>query len=70
MAAVPFAGPAAVGYLEERDCRAWLAAHPGSTSADYFCDIAEATAEVVDEMLVDLPKNLSLPEAVYPECDR
>jgi hypothetical protein len=67
---VPLAGLAAVGYFEERDRREWLEANPSKTNADYACEVAELTAEVMDEVLAELPWNIQLPGWALPECER
>jgi hypothetical protein len=67
---VPLAGLAAVGYFEERDRREWLEANPSKTNADYACEVAELTAEVMDEVLAELPWNIQLPGWAVPECER
>lgn len=67
---VPLAGLAAVGYFEERDRREWLEANPSKTNADYACEVAELTAEVMDEVLAKLPWNIQLPGWAVPECER
>lgn len=70
IAAVPFAGIAAAGYFEERDRRDWLDANPGKTNADYACEVAELTTEVMDEVLAGMPMEIQLPEWAVPECER
>ena len=67
---VPLAGLAAVGYFEERDRREWLEANPSKTNADYACEVAELTAEVMDEVLAKLPWNIQSPGWAVPECER
>ena len=67
---VPLAGIAAVGYFEERERREWLEANPSKTNADYACEVAELTAEVMDEVLAELPWNIQLPGWAVPECER
>lgn len=69
VAAVPIAGIGAAGYFEERDRREWLGANPGKTNADYACEIAELSAEVMDEFLAELPTGGKLPSWAIPECE-
>ncbi|SHH48154.1 hypothetical protein SAMN05444003_3316 [Cognatiyoonia sediminum] len=68
VAIVPFAGIAAVGYFEDQDRREWLEANPDKTNADYACELAELTGEVMDEVLSELPMEISLPNWAVPEC--
>jgi hypothetical protein len=68
--AVPFAGVAAAGYFEERDRREWLEANPSKTNADYACEVAEVTTEVMDEVLAGMPMELQLPDWAVPECEK
>jgi hypothetical protein len=68
VAAVPLAGIAAAGYFEERDRREWLEVNPGKTNADYACEVAELTTEVMDEVLAGMPMEIQLPEWAVPEC--
>ena len=59
--AVPVAGLAAAAAFEEQDYREWLESHPDGTRAQYGCETAHLTAEVIaDELAV-------LPEAVRPD---
>lgn len=53
--AVPVLGVVAVGFFEERDYRDWQDDNPGRSAGDYSCEMASLTAEVVDEVLFDLP---------------
>lgn len=68
-AAIPLAGIGVAGYFEERDRREWLEANPGKSSADYACEVAELTTEVMDEVLAELPVLVQLPSWATPECD-
>ena len=58
IAATPFVGIAAVGYFEEQDYKEWLLANPEGDRKQYACEVAIITAEVLDEVLQDLPDNL------------
>ena len=58
IAAVPFAGMASLAYFEEQDYQEWLVENPTGTRADYACEVATVTAEVIDEFLRELPENL------------
>lgn len=70
--AVPIAGIAATAYFEEQDFQEWLIENPDGTRREYACSIATLSAEVVDEVLQELPKTLRpAPETVLsivPEC--
>lgn len=63
LVAVPVLGAAAAAAFEAQDFRDWQQDHPGGTFADYSCETAELSAEVVDEVLQDLPSQ------VRPERD-
>jgi len=72
--AVPLVGVGAIAYFEERDYQEWLAANPDGTRKQYSCEVASLTAEVVDDVLQDLPKRVRPePELVLnrlPECEK
>ena len=56
IAATPVVGIAAIGYFEEQDFQEWLAENPNGTRTQYACEVAQLSAEVVDEVLHDLPE--------------
>ena len=58
IAAVPFAGMASLAYFEEQDYQEWLVENPTGSRADYACEVAAVTSEVIDEFLRELPENL------------
>lgn len=63
--AVPVAGAVAVGYFERRDYLDWKEEHPEGTMDVYAAEVATASAEVVDEVLQELPEELRpAPETV------
>ncbi|SEM27356.1 hypothetical protein SAMN05443999_11810 [Roseovarius azorensis] len=70
---VPFAGAGAIFYFEKQDYREWKEQNPGGTREQYACEVAALTAEVVDEVLQDLPEIMRpAPETVLgyvPECN-
>lgn len=70
--AVPVAGIAATAYFEEQDFQEWLIDNPGGTRSEYACSIASLSAQVVDEVLQELPETLRpAPEtvlSVMPDC--
>ena len=51
----------------------WKELFPEGTREDYACDMAGLTAEVVDEVLQELPATFRLPERrvrnLFPDCD-
>lgn len=67
--AVPLVGLGAAAYFEENDRREWLDANPGKTNADYACEIAELTTEVMGEVMAELPMAVHLPQWAMPECE-
>lgn len=73
VAAVPFAGAGAIVYFEDQDYREWLAENPNGTPGDYACEVARLSAEVIDEVLTELPESVRpSPEIVLswmPECE-
>lgn len=72
--AVPFVGVGAMAYFEEQDYREWKELNPEGTRQQYACEVASLTAEVIDEVLQDLPEAVrpspSIIMAKMPECDR
>ena len=58
VAAIPVAGIAAVTYFETEDFLEWQEENPEGTKMDYACEIADASASVVDETLQSLPKRV------------
>jgi len=71
--AVPVIGAAAIAYFEERDYRDWREENPDGTRQQYLCEMSALTAEVIDEVLQDLPELVRpAPEALMarvPDCD-
>jgi uncharacterized membrane protein YebE (DUF533 family) len=70
---VPVAGIAAAGYFEEQDYQEWKAQNPDLGRADYACEMSRISADVVDEMLQDLPEDVR-PDRDFllsrlPTCD-
>jgi len=71
--AIPIAGIGAIAYFEEQDYQEWLGQNPEGTRQQYVCEVASLTAELVDEVLQDLPE-FARPEAetvlgYMPECE-
>ena len=72
IAAIPVAGLAAVAYFETEDFLEWQEDNPDGTKTDYACEVADASAMVIDETLQALPDNLR-PSSDFvlsrlPEC--
>lgn len=70
---VPFIGLGVIVYFEEQDYREWKEDHPDGTREEYTCEVAELTAEVVDEVLQDLPTRIrpsqNAVQKLIPECE-
>lgn len=58
LVAVPVIGAGAAVAFEAQDFRDWQIDNPDGTFADYSCEVATLSAEVVDEVLQDLPDGL------------
>jgi hypothetical protein len=58
LVAVPIAGTGAAVAFEAQDYYEWQADNPDGVFADYSCEVAELSAEVVDDVLQDLPETL------------
>lgn len=73
MVAVPIAGIAAGGYFERQDYKQWQTENPQGTFGDYSCEVATVSAEVVDEVLQELPERVRPSRALIlsrlPECE-
>ncbi len=63
IAVIPVAGVGALAYFEEQDYQEWLQQNPEGTRQQYACKVSALTAEVMDEVLQDLP------EFVRPESE-
>jgi len=68
--AVPVVVVGAAAYFKEKDRKQWLADNPGKSSLDYGCAIGSVTVEVLDEVLAELPVQVSLPSFAIPECKK
>lgn len=55
---VPVAGIAAAGYFEEQDYQEWKEQNPGLGRSEYACDVSQASAEVIDDMMQGLPEQV------------
>lgn len=73
MVAVPLAGIAAVGYFEHGDYQEWKEDNPDGGLGDYGCEVGTISAEVIDEVLQELPETVrpsrDLVLARLPECE-
>ena len=58
VAAAPFVGIAALAYFEEQDYQECLKENPQGTRTLYACEVAAMTAEVIDEVLQELPEKV------------
>lgn len=55
---VPVLGAGAAAAFEAQDYRDWQGENPEGTWADYSCETATLSAEVVDDVLQDLPEQM------------
>ena len=62
--AVPLLGTGAAVAFEGNDLKVWLEENPGKSPIDYGCEVASSSAEVMDEVLAELP------EKFRPSSDR
>lgn len=74
MAAVPLAGIAAAGYFEHSDYQKWKEDNPDADLADYSCEVSALSAEVIDEVLQELPEQVrpgrNLVLSQLPNCSK
>lgn len=74
MAAVPLVGIGAAGYFERQDFVEWQEENPEGTFTEYSCEVATISAEVVDEVLQELPEEVrpsrDLVLSYLQECDQ
>ena len=56
--ALPFVGVAAVVAFEKRDYESWQIDNPNRTLACYSCETATIGAEILDEVLAELPEKI------------
>lgn len=69
--AVPIAGLASIAYFEEHDYQEWLEDNPDGDRAKYACEVATITAEVLNEVLQELPESIQpSPDTVQYALDR
>ena len=66
--AVPVVGAGLIVYFEEQDYQDWLIDNPNGSRADYACEVASYSAEVIDEIVENVvDAGQSLPESVRPD---
>lgn len=72
LVAVPIAGIAAAAAFERQDYLEWKEDNPDSDIADYGCEMSVISAELVDEVLQELPSQARPPRDLIlsqlPEC--
>jgi len=73
LVAVPFVGGGAAVAFEAQDFQDWQIDNPDGTVADYSCEVAALSAEVVDDVLQDLPESVRPSRDMVlkqlPECE-
>ena len=71
--AIPIIGLGAIVYFEERNFKEWLEDNPEGTRQEYGCEVVEMTAQVLEEVLQELPEYVRPePETVFkliPKCE-
>jgi hypothetical protein len=72
--AVPLVGTGAALAFEAHDLKIWLEENPDKSPTDYGCELASSSAEVMDEVLAELPEKVR-PSSDFvmskiPECDK
>jgi len=71
--AIPVVGLGAMVYFEERNFREWKEDNPEGTRQEYGCEVVDMTAEVLQEVLQELPEYVRPePETVFkliPKCE-
>jgi hypothetical protein len=74
LVAVPVIGIGIASYFEKKDFDEWQKDNPGGTLKEYTCEVSAISAEYLDQVLQDLPQNLSenIPDKVLsnmaPKC--
>ena len=71
--AVPLLGTGAAVAFEGNDLKVWLEENPDKSPTDYGCEVASSSAEVMDEVLAELPEKFrpssDLIMSRMPDCD-
>ena len=72
--AVPLLGTGAAVAFEGNDLKVWLGENPDKSATDYGCEVASSSAEVMDEVLAELPETFrpsnDLIMSRMPECNK
>ena len=72
--AVPLVGTGAALAFEANDLKVWLEENPDKAPTDYGCEVASSSAEVMDEVLAELPEKFrpssDLIMSRMPECNK
>ena len=72
--AVPLLGTGAAVAFEGNDLKVWLGENPDKSATDYGCEVASSSAEVMDEVLAELPEKFrpssDLVMSRMPECNK
>ncbi len=72
MVAVPLVGLAAAGYFEHGNYQEWKEDNPDGDLRDYSCEVSTLSAEVIDEVLQELPEKVRPSRKLVlfqlPEC--
>ena len=72
--AVPLVGTGAALAFEGNDLKVWLEENPDKSPKDYGCEVASSSAEVMDEVLAELPEKFrpasDFVMSKIPECDK
>ena len=70
--AVPVAGAAAAIWFERQDYLQWKEDNPDDDAAAYGCEVSATSAEIIDEVLQELPAKARPPRDLLlsqlPEC--
>ena len=72
--AVPLLDTGAALAFEANDLKVWLGENPDKAPTDYGCELASSSAEVMDEVLAELPAKFrplsDLIMSRMPECNQ
>ena len=72
LVAIPIVGIASAAAFEYGDYREWQGDNPEGDFSDYSCEVAVLSAEVIDEVLQDLPEATRPPRDMVlsqlPDC--
>lgn len=68
--AVPIVGAGLILYFEEQDFQEWLDENPDGDRAQYACEVAAHSAEILDVVVADTVEAAqSLPKSVRPNAE-